>query len=105
MRTNTREDKTFRAAVRKRDGYMCRRCKKRGWRILQVHHIKKYADHPLLRRTLSNAITICKQCHEQMRGSEEQWERMCKMIIGDPRIIATISERLNKMKEEEERDE
>ena len=54
-----------RAAVLKRDGYRCQRCKRYG-RITQattVHHVLHLEDRPDLALTGTNLISLCASCH------------------------------------------
>ena len=64
----------FRRSVLKRDSYKCQYpgCEIRHQ--LEVHHIKKYADHHRLRTEIFNGITLCKKHHCAITGKEEQYE-------------------------------
>lgn len=69
----------FRAAVRKRDNHCCRRC---GSKVkLQVHHIRRWADAPLLRFQTTNGITLCKRCHNIMQGKEAIFAALCMTLL------------------------
>ena len=65
----SQEYKDFRLRILKRDHYACNVCgrhRKVGDRvILEVHHIKSFADYPELRFEDKNAITLCKECHKK----------------------------------------
>jgi hypothetical protein len=69
----SQEYKDFREEIFKRDNYTCQnkdcgRKRKPGDRVvLNAHHIKSFADYPELRLEKSNAITLCKECHEKER--------------------------------------
>jgi len=65
------EYKKFRQAVRKRDKNKCKMCGSR--KKLNVHHIVKWSDAPLLRFDVSNGITLCSDCHKSIRGHEGIW--------------------------------
>lgn len=70
----------WRAAVRKRDGYKCKKC---GSKIrLQTHHIRPWAQFPTLRFTVSNGITLCRLCHRQMWDREEDFAALCLSLLG-----------------------
>ena len=62
----------FRQNVLKRDGKKCKMCRSR--RKLVVHHIKKWGSHPGLRYSINNGITLCKSCHQKIKGQEENYE-------------------------------
>ena len=56
-----------RAAILKRDNYMCQECKKYG-RITEaqtVHHIKPAELFPELVYTNENLISLCNACHNR----------------------------------------
>src|SRR5690606_4425180 len=76
------EYKKWRTAVFKRDKYTCRWCKKRK-RYLQAHHIKKYADYPRLRFSVSNGISLCLSCHKKVWGKEELYEELFRKILAN----------------------
>ena len=52
----------FRKDVLTRDGYKCQICGCLS--DLEVHHKKKYSEYPKLRTSVSNGITVCKDCHK-----------------------------------------
>ena len=68
--------KAFRRFVLKRDSYTCQypNCKVRS--SLEVHHIKKYANHHRLRTEVFNGVTLCKKHHCLVTGKEEQYESL-----------------------------
>ena len=54
-----------RAAILRRDGYRCQRCKRYG-RITQadtVHHIAHLEDRPDLALANDNLVSLCAACH------------------------------------------
>jgi hypothetical protein len=53
----------------KRDGYICQKCGKKGNK-LQAHHIYPFAKWDFIRFELWNGITLCKGCHESIKGKE-----------------------------------
>jgi 5-methylcytosine-specific restriction endonuclease McrA len=71
----------WRLMVYKRDKFMCQmpncKCKKK----LQAHHIKKWSSASSLRYDVQNGITLCKQCHKEINGHEEQYESLFLEII------------------------
>lgn len=63
-----REWQAVRHAVLERDGWACQHCGAR--RRLEVHHVKRVADHPELAFTPSNCLTLCGPCHTQETNKE-----------------------------------
>lgn len=69
-------DKDLNKRVRARDNYTCQLCKKKKRPYsLEIHHIKRWADAPLLRYAESNLITLCRKCHKSITGKEVYYER------------------------------
>jgi len=70
-KARTRAGKSFREAVRTRDGYRCTKCGRRVRRTLDflapdaahVHHIVPRNVAPERRFDPTNAVTWCSQCH------------------------------------------
>src|SRR3990167_4900663 len=56
--------KLWRKSVFERDNYTCQFCGQIGGQ-LQVDHIKPFAFFPTLRFDMSNARTLCLECHKQ----------------------------------------
>lgn len=56
----------WRAKVFIRDNWTCQRCGRRDGSELHPHHIKSFAEYPSLRFEVSNGITLCKDCHQEM---------------------------------------
>ena len=71
----------YRKDVLKRDKYKCQmpNCKKKTQ--LQVHHIKKWSNASALRYETSNGITLCKSCHDSIRGKEHHFEPLFRSIV------------------------
>lgn len=71
----------FRKAVLKRDKRKCAMpgCGKKTQ--LQVHHIRKWSRASALRYEVSNGITLCRQCHDRIKGHEEQYEHFFRVIV------------------------
>lgn len=65
------EGKAFLKRVLARDGYCCRRCNgpKQGAKSLHVHHVKPWAGNKALRFDESNAVTLCRPCHQFVHSS------------------------------------
>lgn len=64
---NSGKWKRKRAAILRRDGYLCQNCKRFGrTRPAQtVHHIKHLDEYPELALTDSNLISLCNPCHNE----------------------------------------
>ena len=60
----------WREGVFKRDNYICQKCNKRSGNgkslFLHPHHLKSYTHYPGLRYKISNGITFCKDCHNNL---------------------------------------
>jgi hypothetical protein len=61
------EYREWRNDVFARDNYTCQKCGIKSGKglvvYLHAHHIKEFALHPELRFSVSNGITLCKNCH------------------------------------------
>ena len=63
--------KQFRLQVLKRDRFTCKMCKVKGRKVrLNVHHIMKWASAASLRYDVDNGITLCRKCHDSIKGKE-----------------------------------
>lgn len=58
----------MRHGVLERDGWKCTECGDR--RRLEVHHVKRVADHPALAFDPSNCVTLCAPCHSVQTNLE-----------------------------------
>lgn len=78
------EYKAWRKKVYARDRFKCRMPSCVGGdRRLNAHHIKKWASNPGLRFVVSNGITLCRTCHERIRGLEEDYESLFSNLVSD----------------------
>lgn len=110
--------------VLRRDKNCCRWCKKtsqigqkRGggrsknaYKLkLQIHHIKTWADAPLLRFEDSNLITLCYDCHQKVWGKEREYEMFFKNLLretgGGMDGLLSLLEKRYKDEEENGQDE
>lgn len=57
----------WRTAVFVRDDYTCQSCGLRGGK-LQAHHVKPWADYPVLRYEVGNGLTVCQPCHRVLHA-------------------------------------
>jgi len=71
--------KGTRFAAFQRDGFKCQKCGDN--KLLQGHHIIRWADAPNLRYVLSNVITLCSGCHESVSGHEAKYAAEFQEII------------------------
>jgi len=70
----TKKWKCARAAVLRRDKYICQGCNKYGRRDKNgqpvkadtVHHIKERDTHPELALCKKNLISLCRRCHNKL---------------------------------------
>lgn len=60
--------KNWREKVFKRDGFTCQKCSLKGG-LLHPHHIYNFAKYPLLRFEISNGITLCAKCHQEIHAN------------------------------------
>tara|TARA_Y100000004_G_scaffold163951_1_gene193722 strand:+ start:137 stop:400 length:264 start_codon:yes stop_codon:yes gene_type:complete len=73
----------FRIDVLKRDRFKCKMpgCKSNKKKDLQVHHIRTWANASALRFEPSNGITLCRDCHNSIRGKEHHYVQLFVEII------------------------
>lgn len=76
--------KRKRAAILKRDGYTCQRCKRYGRTVeaTVVHHIKHADEYPELAYVDDNLVSLCDACHN--KAHPEKVNIICKQ--GTPPI-------------------
>ena len=69
-----------RAAILRRDGYMCQRCKRYGRQrqAQTVHHIKHYDEYPELAMVDSNLISLCNDCHNAEHPEKAAEANRCR---------------------------
>ena len=62
----------WRKIVRKRDNSTCQfpGCGYRSVYKTQIHHIRPWAQFPMLRYEPLNGICLCKKCHELVKNKE-----------------------------------
>lgn len=70
----------WRRNVFERDHFTCALCDIKGGK-LQAHHIKTRGKYPELTLVEDNGITLCKECHEMIRGKEEKFEEKFTLLV------------------------
>lgn len=73
--------KDWRLKVLKRDGFKCQMPRCRNIKNLQVHHIKKWSSASILRYEVSNGITVCRSCHQEVNRNELYYESLFTEIV------------------------
>ena len=67
---NNLDYRLWREKVFERDNYTCQKCGIKSGNgkavFLHPHHIKSYTHYPKLRYKISNGITLCKDCNENL---------------------------------------
>lgn len=90
--------KEWRLAVYKRDGFCCQMpgCGRKGFSAkIQAHHIKRWAEYPELRFQLTNGITLCKRCHNNIEAQEQNYEAIFIQIISQKKPKSSKRESSN----------
>jgi len=59
----------WKRAVLNRDNFSCVVCSSVGGE-LHIHHIKSFAQYPLLRADINNGITLCVTCHKEIHRNK-----------------------------------
>lgn len=72
----------WRKAVLERDQYYCRLCHAR--RHLEAHHILPFGTHSAVRWDVSNGVTLCHECHVQLRNREMEYAKELQVIASIP---------------------
>ena len=79
------EYKDFVKKVLIRDNYTCISCGEPCKNNAQVHHLYSYSDHPELRTSQDNGVTLCDKCHKNFHmiygkggNTKEQFEEWLK---------------------------
>ncbi len=71
----------FRRTVRKRDNFTCQFPGCGSKKNIQVHHILRWQDYPLLRYEPTNGICLCKDCHKSIYKHEYLYINMFHKIV------------------------
>ncbi len=64
----------LRGRIRKRDSFLCQRCRKSGW---IVHHI----DYDKSNTRFWNLVTLCKVCHGMTNWRRAYWNTAFDLLI------------------------
>ncbi len=59
--------KKWRLDVFRRDNFTCVRCNIHG-KYINAHHIKSFYKYKKLRFTVSNGVTLCRDCHGEFHA-------------------------------------
>lgn len=62
----------WRNSILERDGFVCQSCNQHGG-DLNAHHILPYSQHPDFRAAIDNGITLCEDCHREIKGKEHDF--------------------------------
>ena len=73
--------KDWRMKVYKRDKFTCQMPSCGYKKYLQAHHIKRWSSASILRYDVHNGITLCKNCHKKVTGSEQYYESLFMEIV------------------------
>lgn len=71
----------WREDIKKRDNHQCQWPGCCSRHRIQVHHIKTWANYPGMRFVTANGITLCKKCHDSVRGKEADYETFFLKIL------------------------
>jgi len=71
----------WREDIKKRDNHQCQwpGCLSRTH--IQVHHIKTWANYPGMRFVTAHGITLCRKCHDSIKGKESDYEGFFLKIL------------------------
>ena len=73
--------KDWRMKVYKRDKFTCQMPACGYKKYLQAHHIRRWSSASTLRYDINNGITLCKNCHKKVTGSEQHYESLFMEIV------------------------
>ena len=71
----------WREDIKKRDNNQCQWPGCMSRHRIQVHHIKTWANYPGMRFVTANGITLCKKCHDSVKGKEAEYETFFLKIL------------------------
>lgn len=71
----------WRIQVYKRDKFTCQMPGCSYKKYLNAHHIQKWASASSLRFDVDNGITLCKNCHKKVTGSEQHYQGLFQQIV------------------------
>jgi len=71
----------WREDIKKRDNHECQWPGCCSRHRIQVHHIKTWANYPGMRFVTANGITLCKKCHDSIKGKEADYEAFFLKIL------------------------
>lgn len=71
----------WREDIKKRDNHTCQWPGCLSRKQIQVHHIKTWANYPGMRFVTANGITLCRKCHDSIKGKEADYEAFFLKIL------------------------
>jgi len=74
----------YQKAIWERDNYTCAKCG--SWKKPQVHHILPLWYNWEVRLDMNNGITLCKDCHQKIRGNELRYALAFSLILLKKRV-------------------
>jgi biotin operon repressor len=77
----------WRKYVFRRDSFTCVLCG--GHKPIVAHHILPKAKHPTLYYAVSNGVTLCAPCHDNIRGKEEEFVAKFREHVHQKRLRTT----------------
>lgn len=70
MKITPAQEAKWRKAVKERDGYCCRRCRRYDPGV-HAHHIAGRKQRPDLRLSVDNGVSLCTACHNWVHANPE----------------------------------
>lgn len=71
----------WRLRVLKRDKFKCQMPLCNAKKSLQVHHIQKWSAASTLRYEISNGISLCRKCHQEVTRNEVYYQGLFMDIV------------------------
>lgn len=78
--------KEWSRGVRNRDGWKCKISNDDCCGRLEAHHILGYSEHPELRYSLNNGITLCHAHHPRVRSEEKRLSPYFQSLVSVSKV-------------------